>query len=39
VAEPNGKELLLPAIANVVQTVDLNAGVITVRLLPGMRDE
>lgn len=39
VAEPNGKELLLPAIADVVQTVDLNAGVITVRLLPGMRDE
>lgn len=39
VADPNSKELLLPAIADVVQKVDLAAGVITVRLLPGMRDE
>lgn len=39
VADPNGKELLLPAIADVVQQVDLAAGTITVRLLPGMRDE
>lgn len=39
VADPNSKELLLPAIADVVQKVDLAAGVITVRLLAGMRDE
>lgn len=39
VQESNGHELLLPAIAEVVQTVDLAAGTITVRLLPGMSDE
>ena len=39
VQESNGNELLLPAIADVVQKVDLAAGAITVRLLPGMRDE
>jgi 16S rRNA processing protein RimM len=35
----NGNELLLPAIATVIQQVDLSAKCITVRLLPGMRDE
>jgi 16S rRNA processing protein RimM len=34
-----GKELLLPAIAEVVQSVDLEAGVLTVNLLPGLLDE
>jgi 16S rRNA processing protein RimM len=33
------RELLLPAIADVVQEVDLAAGVITVELLPGLLDE
>lgn len=39
VQDPDNKELLLPAIAEVVQRVDLEAGSIIVRLLPGMRDE
>ncbi|MDQ3247694.1 MAG: ribosome maturation factor RimM [Chloroflexota bacterium] len=34
-----GKALLLPAIADVVQAVDLVAARITVRLLPGLLDE
>jgi 16S rRNA processing protein RimM len=33
------RELLLPAIADVIQTVDLESGVITVTLLPGLLDE
>jgi 16S rRNA processing protein RimM len=35
----NAPELLLPAIADVVQDVDLQARRMTVRLLPGMLDE
>lgn len=35
----DGGELLVPAIAEVIQQVDLAAKRITVRLLPGMRDE
>jgi hypothetical protein len=31
--------LLLPAIAEVVQSVDLEAGILTVNLLPGLLDE
>jgi len=34
-----GKDLLLPAIADVVQTVDLAGNLMTVRLLPGLREE
>jgi len=34
-----GKEILLPAIAQVVQQVDVAAGLITVTLLPGLLDE
>jgi 16S rRNA processing protein RimM len=35
----NGAELLIPAIADVVQNVDLAAKRVTVRLLPGLLDE
>ncbi len=34
-----GRDLLIPAIADVVQEVDLERGVMTVRLLPGMEEE
>ncbi|MBV7327552.1 ribosome maturation factor RimM [Chloroflexi bacterium TSY] len=34
-----GKDLLLPAIADVVQQVDLNENVLIVRLQPGLLDE
>ncbi len=34
-----GKPLLLPAIADVIQTVDLAANLMTVRLLPGLLEE
>lgn len=33
------RELLLPAIADVIQEVDLEQGIITVNLLPGLLDE
>ncbi len=33
------RELLLPAIADVIQQVDLDSGVITVNLLPGLLEE
>lgn len=33
------RELLLPAIADVIQQVDLDSGVITVALLPGLLEE
>jgi 16S rRNA processing protein RimM len=33
------REILLPAIADVIKTVDLESGVITVTLLPGLLDE
>lgn len=37
---PNqGQELLLPAIADVVQSIDLAAGIMTVALIPGLLDE
>jgi 16S rRNA processing protein RimM len=39
VREADGKELLLPAIKDVVQKIDLEQRQITVRLLPGLRDE
>ena len=35
--EKNGRELLLPAISQVIRRVDLSAGVMVVRLLEGMR--
>lgn len=35
----NDRELLLPAIPEVVQTVDLDAGTMTVALLPGLLEE
>lgn len=34
-----GRDLLIPAIGDVVQDVDLESGVITVRLLPGILEE
>lgn len=34
-----GREVLLPAIGEVIQQVDLETGVITVQLLPGMLEE
>ena len=34
-----GKEILLPAIAQVIRTVDVAAGLITVDLLPGLLEE
>ena len=34
-----GKEILLPAIAQVVRTVDVSAGTLTVDLLPGLLEE
>lgn len=33
------KEILLPAIADVIKTVDLEQGILTVELLPGLLDE
>ena len=33
------RELLIPALAEVIRAVDLEAGVVTVRLLPGMIEE
>jgi 16S rRNA processing protein RimM len=33
---PSGKELLIPAIKDVVKTVDLNQGLIQINLLPGL---
>jgi 16S rRNA processing protein RimM len=36
VATPDGGEVLLPAITSVVRGVDLEAGVMTVRMLPGL---
>ncbi len=33
------RELLIPALADVIRSVDLEAGAVTVRLLPGMLDE
>ncbi len=38
VAEKNGGELLLPAIHDCVKQVNLETGVITVYLMPGLRD-
>ena len=35
--EKNGRELLLPAISQVILRVDLSAGVMVVKLLEGMR--
>ena len=35
--EKDGKELLLPAISQVIRRVDLSAGVMVVKLLEGMR--
>lgn len=37
VRDEAGSEILLPAIAEVVQEVDLQTGVITVHLIPGLR--
>jgi len=34
-----GKEILLPAIAQVIRTVDVAAGLIIVDLLPGLMEE
>ncbi len=39
VTDSNGRELLLPAIPEVVMNVDLDAKKIEVRLLPGLVDE
>jgi 16S rRNA processing protein RimM len=36
VTTPDGSEILLPAITSVVRGVDLEAGVMTVRMLPGL---
>ena len=33
------RELLIPALADVIRAVDLEAGVVTVRLLPGMLED
>ncbi len=38
VRTPQGGEILLPAIADVIQHVDDERGIITVRLLPGLID-
>ena len=35
--EKDGRELLLPAISQVIRRVDLSAGVMIVKLLEGMR--
>jgi 16S rRNA processing protein RimM len=37
VTTPEGKELLLPAISDVIKNVDVPAGVMTVHLLEGLR--
>lgn len=39
VQDSDGRELLLPAIAAVIREVDLEGGLITVRLLPGLRPD
>jgi 16S rRNA processing protein RimM len=38
VATPDGSEILLPAITSVVRGVDLEAGVMTVHMLPGLEE-
>ena len=35
--EKDGKELLLPAISQVIRRVDLSAGIMVVKLLEGLR--
>ncbi|MCC8029074.1 MAG: ribosome maturation factor RimM [Lachnospiraceae bacterium] len=37
-ADPGGTELLLPAIHDCVRKIDMDQGVITVFLMPGLRD-
>ncbi len=39
VRNPAGEELLLPAIDDVIRSIDLSQARIVVRLLPGLRDE
>jgi 16S rRNA processing protein RimM len=39
VRTPDGSELLLPAIAEVIRKVDLESGRMMVHLLPGLRQE
>lgn len=34
-----GRELLIPAIADVIQTVDVAAGLLTIRVVPGLLEE
>jgi len=38
VTTPDGSEILLPAITSVVRGVDLEGGVMTVRMLPGLEE-
>jgi 16S rRNA processing protein RimM len=38
VTTPDGSEILLPAITSVVRGVDLEAGVMTVHMLPGLEE-
>lgn len=39
VRDEEGKELLLPAIGDVILEVDLESGLLTVQLLPGLRND
>jgi len=39
VRQPDGKELLIPAIKDCIQKIDISGGKMAVHLLPGLRDE
>lgn len=39
IRQPNGKELLVPAIKDCIKNIDLSGGKMVVHLLPGLRDE
>ena len=39
IQQPNGKELLIPAIKDCIKNIDISGGKMVVHLLPGLRDE
>lgn len=39
IQQPNGKELLIPAIKDCIKNIDISGGKMVVYLLPGLRDE
>lgn len=39
IQQPNGNELLIPAIKDCIKNIDISGGKMVVHLLPGLRDE